>query len=114
MKMRLTELAVARLRPPKDNAFAWYADELLPSFGLRCYSTGRKSWGVTRRWPGGSPNPTFRPFGEYPDLSLAEARAKAREIIADPSSLAKARERTPDPEPESSAPTRSASWPRSF
>ena len=103
VKTHLTELAVARLRPPRDRDFVWHADRLLPSFGLRLYRTGRKTWGILRRWDGAR-NPTFRPFGEYPELSLAEARAKARAILADPSSLKKARERTPELDPKEPKP----------
>jgi integrase len=83
MKTRLTELAVSRLRPPQRGKYSWTPDALLPSFGLRVYTTGRRVWGITRRW-GGAKHPTFRKVGEYPAMSLADARTKARGILADP------------------------------
>jgi integrase len=83
MKIRLTELIVGRLRPPKDQKYELYADTLLPSFGLRVYRGGTKAWGITRRWRGAKTT-SFRPFGNYPEMSLAQARARAREILADP------------------------------
>jgi integrase len=93
MKTRLTELAVSRLRPPKRGKYAWTPDALLPSFGVRVYTTGRRVWGITRRWDGAK-HPTFRKVGEHPALSLADARTRAREILADPESVA------PGDEPE--------------
>jgi integrase len=88
MPKRLTAATVAKLKPGKTQA--WHADRLLPSFGLRVYPTGRKTWGIMRRWDGAK-HPTFRLIGEYPEMSLADARAKAREVIADPSAFVAAR-----------------------
>jgi integrase len=85
MKTRLTEIAVSRLKPPKSGKYAWHPDALLPSFGVRVYTTGRRVWGITRRWDGAT-HPTFRKIGELPAMSLADARTKAREILADPGS----------------------------
>jgi integrase len=82
MRKRLTELGVARLNPP-EQGYDWYPDSLLPSFGLRVYATGNRVFGITRRWHGAK-HPTFRPHGKWPELSLAAARKKAREILSDP------------------------------
>jgi integrase len=95
MKTRLTELSVSKLRPPKSGKYAWSSDALLPSFGVRIYTTGRRVWGITRRWNGAA-HPTFRRLGEYPDLSLADARTRAREILADPDAVAAPQEQADD------------------
>jgi integrase len=89
MKTRLTDLAVAKLRPPKRGKYSWTPDALLPSFGIRTYTTGRKVWGITRRWDGAK-HPSFRRIDDYPDMGLADARTRAREILADPESIASA------------------------
>jgi integrase len=79
LRAALTEFQVTRTRPPKSG-FIWLTDGLLPSFGIRIYPSGRRAWGVTRRW-GGAKQPTFRKVGEHPAMSLAEARAAARAMI---------------------------------
>ncbi len=91
MKTRLTELAVSKLRPPKSGKYSWHADALLPSFGIRVYTTGRRVWGITRRWHGAR-HPTFRKIGELPSIGLADARSKAREILTDPGTPSRSRQ----------------------
>jgi integrase len=87
MKTRLTDLAVSKLRPPKSGKYRWTPDALLPSFGIRTYTTGRKVWGITRRWDGAK-HPAFRRIDDYPAMSLVDARTKAREVLADPENVA--------------------------
>jgi integrase len=103
MKTRLTDLAVSRLRPPKRGKYSWTPDALLPSFGLRVYVTGRRVWGITRRWDGAK-NPSFRRIGDYgdspPALSLADARTKARAVLSDPESVAPGAEPDQDERPD--------------
>ena len=52
-------------------------DPEVPGFGVRVSETGRRTFVLVARYPG-SPNPTRRALGEYPALSLAEAREKAK------------------------------------
>jgi integrase len=85
MRSTLTARSVAQLRPPTRGIYSWHPDALLPSFGLRIYTTGKKAWGITRRWHGAK-HPSFRKIGEFPALGLAGARAKARAILAEPDS----------------------------
>jgi integrase len=85
MKTRLTELGVSKLRPP-TSGYIWTPDALLPSAGIRVYASGKRVWGITRRWDGAK-HPTFRRIGEYPAMSLAEYRTRAREILANPNVL---------------------------
>jgi integrase len=82
MKTRLTEMGVSKLRPP-ETGYAWISDALLPSAGIRVYASGKRVWGITRRWCGAR-HPTFRRLGEYPAMSVAEYRARAREVLANP------------------------------
>jgi integrase len=95
VKSRLTELGVSKLRPPKSGKYSWHPDTLLPSFGVRVYRGGTKAWGITRRWAGAK-HPTFRKIGELPAMSLADARTRAREILADPAALAAHQQATDD------------------
>jgi hypothetical protein len=95
----LTAPNIARLRPPKTSTHSWYPDKLVPSFGLRVYATGTKVWGITRRWDGAK-HPSFRRLGDYPELGLAEARARAREVLADPSALEARQRATAAPGPD--------------
>jgi integrase len=87
---KLTELAVAKVRPPKAGRTEHF-DTLLPSFGLRVTSNGAKTWIVMTRVKvkgedkGKGVNGPLRrvTLGRYPALGLAEARDQARKVIAD-------------------------------
>jgi integrase len=46
--------------------------------GVRTSKTGRRTFVLAARYPGSS-NPTRRALGKYPEMTLAEARAKAKE-----------------------------------
>ena len=76
-RLRLTDAAVRRLRPPKRGQ-AEYFDELLPSFGLRLSYSGARSWIVMTRV-----NRKLRriTLGRYPATSLEDARREARRVI---------------------------------
>jgi integrase len=73
MRRKLTELAVERLKQPGE-----YWDSILPSFGLRVGARS-KTWIVVRRR---GKHPTRIKLGRYPAMSLTEARAKARDVMA--------------------------------
>ena len=79
--MKLTDLAVAKAKPPiTGRAEIW--DAALPGFGLRISEKGHKSWVVMYRL-GGRAAPKRRvTLGSYPALSLAKARERARDIFA--------------------------------
>jgi integrase len=78
-RTRLTELAVKKMRPPESGR-AEHFDELLPSFGLRVTGNGAKSWFVMTRVHGKLKRITL---GRHPALGLADARDRARKVIAD-------------------------------
>jgi integrase len=55
-------------------------DALVPGFGVRVAESGRRTFMLIARY-GGSKNPTRRALGEYGELTLEEAREKAREWL---------------------------------
>lgn len=75
MRVRLTDLAVKKL-PLSGKGQVTYWDELTPNFGIRC-STRSKSYivllGEKRR---------RKTLGRYPDLSLADARKQAKQLLS--------------------------------
>jgi integrase len=98
----LTAPNVARMGAPKSGKYSWHPDRVLPSFGIRVYTTGRKVWGITRRW-NGAKYPSFRRLGEYPDMGLAEARTRAREMLANPSAIRPRQQATAESPPDTFA-----------
>lgn len=74
--MHLTDLSFKRLRVPEKGRVT-YGDDSIPGFGVRVSASGVKAFvllvGRARK---------RITIGRYPSISLAEARAKARELIA--------------------------------
>jgi integrase len=84
-KRKLTDRALASLKPARAGQRYEVMDEVTRGFGVRVYDSGRKSFFLATRYPGSS-NPTRRSLGEYPTYSLAEARERAdqwRKLIRD-------------------------------
>jgi integrase len=79
MKRKLTDVSVARMKPPATGRLEVW-DQLVPAFGLRVTSTGARSWVVALRRPGAR-HPSRIKLGEPPAMSLAAARAAAREMM---------------------------------
>jgi integrase len=73
--VRFTEATVSRLQSPATGE-AVYWDALLPGFGLRVSQSGRKTWIANVKG-------SKRRLGHYPDMSVADARASARLVLAD-------------------------------
>lgn len=73
---RLTDVAIKSLKPPLEGQITYW-DETLPSFGVRVSQGGTKSfvlvYGEAR---------TRKTLGRYPVISLADARAEAKRILA--------------------------------
>ena len=67
-RLRFSEVAVSRLRPPPSGEVIYW-DALLPAFGLRVSHTGRKTWIV-------AVDGSKRRLGHFPMMTLAEARAR--------------------------------------
>jgi integrase len=89
MQAKLTELSVARIKPPRSGRLEVW-DSTLPAFGLRVTATGAKSYVVAMRKPGAK-HPSRVKVGEPGEpprgMSLADARTKARKMMADPGAL---------------------------
>ena len=85
MQKKLTELAVARIKPPASGRLEVW-DSTLPAFGLRVTSAGARSYVVALRKPGAA-HPSRIKVGEPGSMALADARARARELMADPGAL---------------------------
>jgi integrase len=84
-RVKLTELGVARIKPPvTGRREVW--DATLPGFGLRVTSTGARSWVVALRRPG-SKHPVRIKVGEPCAMGLGEAREKARVLMRNPAAL---------------------------
>ncbi|NEI61406.1 tyrosine-type recombinase/integrase [Rhizobium leguminosarum] len=75
-KKKLTDLGVEALK--KSGARYDVMDAHTPGFGVRVGTSGKKTFILYTRYPGSSA-PTRRELGEYPVMSLAEARDKAHE-----------------------------------
>jgi integrase len=73
---RLTDRKLAALKPEGKRYDVMDTD--VPGFGVRVSETGQRTFVLIARYPGSS-NPTRRALGEYPALSLEQARERARE-----------------------------------
>jgi integrase len=85
MNAKLTKLSVARIKPPKSGRLEVW-DSTLPAFGLRITSAGARSYVVALRKPGAK-HPSRIKVGEANRMALADARERARELMADPGAL---------------------------
>ena len=72
---RLTDRKLAALKPEGKRYDVMDTD--VPGFGVRVSETGQRTFVLIARYPGSS-NPTRRALGEYPALSLEQARERAR------------------------------------
>ena len=79
--LRLTEAAIQRFKKPQAGQVEYF-DSLLPAFGLRFSYGGSRTWFVTCRVAGQS-KLVRTTLGRFPAVGLAEARKKARSVIAD-------------------------------
>lgn len=79
-KKRLTDAMIAGLKPAPEGTRIEIRDDLLASFAVRVTDKGKKTFVLITRFPG-SKNPARRAIGEYPTLSLHQAREEAREWL---------------------------------
>jgi integrase len=78
MKRNLTDRTLKSLKPTKDGTHVDVWDAGVRGFGVRVSDTGRRTFVLMARYPG-SKNPSRRALGVYDEMSLEEAREKARE-----------------------------------
>lgn len=74
MKYRLTDISIKKLSYSHDGQVTYW-DELTPGFGIRC-STRSKSFVVMY-----GPKRRLKTIGRYPNISLADARKTAKEVL---------------------------------
>lgn len=79
MRRTTDSLTDLQIRPEMKGSRLELMDGDVPGLGLRVLPTGRKFW-FLRYGPRGARRRIT--FGEYPSLSLAKARDKARELLA--------------------------------
>jgi len=82
MKQLLTDRNLRALKPAPAGKRLVVWDAALPSFGVRVTETGKASFFVMRR-ANGDPKPARVVLGSYPALSLSDARARARQALAE-------------------------------
>jgi integrase len=82
-KRILTDKMLAALKPakPGQRTEIWDADIHARGLGIRVTPAGTKTFILMRRYPS-SKNPVRRELGKYGEITLAEAREKARGWIA--------------------------------
>jgi hypothetical protein len=76
-KHNLTDRTLKALKPAKSEQRYEIMDKVVPGFGVRVTDKGRRTFILIARYPG-SDNPTRRALGEYGELTLEDAREKAR------------------------------------
>ena len=82
MRHNLTDRFVLSRKPAKPGERDDYADALVPGLLLRVTDRGHRSFVLRTRYPSHPKNPTRRALGEYGELTLDQAREKAREWLA--------------------------------
>ena len=76
VNMKLTDRQVKNLKPKLQRYEVWEGN----GFGIRIFPTGRKSWVFMYRFEGKARRLTF---GNYPQISVAEAHAAYGKALAD-------------------------------
>ena len=74
---RLTDRKLKSLKPAPEGKTEDHWDPAFPKFGVRVSDTGRKTFVLTTRYPGGTSS-ARRALGVYGPMSLADAHEKAR------------------------------------
>jgi integrase len=77
-KRTLNDRVIKSLKAAKRGQRYEVMDALVPGFGIRVTDKGAKTFILIARYPG-SENPTRRALGEYGELTLEQARVRARD-----------------------------------
>src|SRR5262245_25561417 len=80
-KQKLTDLALRGVKTRAGTLQPDYWDHLSPGFGVRVGAGGTKAFFVCTRIDGRKRRFTLKPT--FPQLSLADARARAQQILRD-------------------------------
>lgn len=81
-KVALTDRSLKALKPAPGGKRTTVWDAMMPGLAVRVTDKGRLSFVAVRRRPGQA-QPTWNTLGEYPAMSLAEARRVARDALGD-------------------------------
>src|SRR5947209_5402629 len=73
----LNDRIIKALKPAKPGKRAEIFDSIVPGLSVRVTDTGAKSFTLVTRYPGSS-NPARRALGAYGEITLEQARVKAR------------------------------------
>src|SRR5271167_4924995 len=79
-KVNLTDRSLQAMKPAPDGARATVWDALMPGLAVRVSGKGKRSFYVVKR-KAGETQPTWTMIGTYPVMTLAGARAAAREAL---------------------------------
>jgi len=79
-KVALTDRSLKALKPAPFGKRLMVWDGIQPNLAVRVTDKGRRSFVVVARLPG-APQPTWTVLGQYPTVSLADARKAAREAL---------------------------------
>src|ERR1700730_4912763 len=74
-KMRITQAAVEKMRPPAEGRVEYW-DSTLPGFGIRIAAAGRKTWQVFYRVNGKQVRETIGTLATVPEVAAARALAR--------------------------------------
>lgn len=91
-RIKLTQKIIDQLTPPVTGGIVYYWDEALPSFGVRVYVSGKRSYTVRYVY---KKKERFQTIGSCQVLSLQDAREMARRTM---SKICMGQD--PNPEPE--------------
>jgi integrase len=81
-RITLTDRFIGSDRRKPVSGRADHRDSLVPGMALRVTQTGHKSFVLVARYPLNPKNPTRRALGDYGEITLDQARDKAREWLA--------------------------------
>ncbi|MGH7088247.1 MAG: tyrosine-type recombinase/integrase [Stellaceae bacterium] len=81
-KVTLSERFILSPKRVPANGRADYADALVPGLALRVSASGHRAFVLVARYPSHPKHPTRRALGDHGEITLEEAREKARAWIA--------------------------------
>src|SRR4051795_4210494 len=77
-RVQLTDRFVRSIQPPPPGKRSEFVDQVQPKLRLRVSDKGVKTWSIQKRVDGRKRRFTL---GQYPTLSLAEARTRAARLL---------------------------------
>jgi len=81
-KINLTDRFINSPKRTPASGRADYADAHVPGLALRVTSAGHRTFVLVARYPKNPKNPTRRALGDYGEITLEQARQKARDWLA--------------------------------